>query len=100
MGYNNNSGNTFGNQPCLKDLVLGQTKINDSIKPCALISNGRIQTTGRGQVDTGHVQCTPVMYVERLSKCMGSPDVATGLTPERPVPLDTLTIVGVSKRNH
>jgi hypothetical protein len=31
MGYNNNSGNSFGNQPSLKDLVLGQTKINDSI---------------------------------------------------------------------
>ena len=31
MGYHNNSGNSFGNQPSLKDLVLRQTKINEKM---------------------------------------------------------------------
>jgi hypothetical protein len=30
-GYSNNFNNSFSNQPSLKDLVLGQTKINDNI---------------------------------------------------------------------
>jgi len=41
MGYNNNSGNSFGNQPFLKDLVLGQTKINDSINK-RIVANDKI----------------------------------------------------------
>ena len=41
MGYNNNSGNSFGNQPSLKDLVLGQTKINDSINK-RIVANDKI----------------------------------------------------------
>jgi len=41
MGYNNNSGSSFGNQPSLKDLVLGQTKINDSIDK-RIVANDKI----------------------------------------------------------
>jgi len=41
MGYNNNSGNSFGNQPSLKDLVLGQIKINDSINK-RIVGNDKI----------------------------------------------------------
>jgi len=41
MGYNNNSGHSFGNQPSLKDLVLGQTKINDSINK-RIVANDKI----------------------------------------------------------
>jgi len=41
MGYNNNSSNSFGNQPSLKALVLGQTKINDSINK-RIVGNDKI----------------------------------------------------------
>jgi len=41
MGYNNNSGNSFGNQPSIRDLVLGQTKINDSINKW-IVANDKI----------------------------------------------------------
>jgi len=41
MGYNNNSGISFGNKPSLKDLVLGQTKINDSINK-RIVDNDKI----------------------------------------------------------
>ena len=41
MGYNNNSSNSFGNQPSLKDLVLGQTKINDNINK-RIVANYKI----------------------------------------------------------
>jgi len=41
MGYNNNSGNSFGNQPSLKGLVLGQTNINDSINK-RIVANDKI----------------------------------------------------------
>ena len=41
MGYNSNSFNYFGNQPSLRDLVLGQTKINDSINK-RIVANDKI----------------------------------------------------------
>jgi len=41
MGYNNNSSNSFGNEPSHKDLVLGQTKINDSINK-KIVANDNI----------------------------------------------------------
>ena len=41
MGYNNNFGNSFGNLPSLSDLVLGQTKINDSINK-TIVANDKI----------------------------------------------------------
>jgi len=41
MGYYNNSGKSFGNQPSLKDLVLGQTNINDSINK-RIVANDKI----------------------------------------------------------
>ena len=41
MGYNNNSGNSFGNRPSLRDLVLSQTKINDSINK-RIVANDKI----------------------------------------------------------
>ena len=34
----------------------------------ASISNSHLQTTGRGQVGTGRVQCTPDQYVESIAK--------------------------------
>jgi len=41
MAYNNNSSNSFGNQPSLRDLVLGQTKINNSIDK-RIVANDKI----------------------------------------------------------
>jgi len=51
MGYNNNSSNSFGNQPSLKDLVLGQTKTNDSINK-RFMANDKILETLSGKMDS------------------------------------------------
>jgi hypothetical protein len=40
-GYNNNFNNSYNNQPSLKDLVLGQSKINDSINK-KMMANDKI----------------------------------------------------------
>jgi hypothetical protein len=40
-GYNQNFNNSFGNQPSLRDLVLGQSKINDSINK-KMMANDKI----------------------------------------------------------
>jgi len=51
MGYNNISGNSFGNLPSLKDLVLGQTKINDSINK-RIVANDKILESLREKMDS------------------------------------------------
>ena len=40
-GYNNDFNNNYNSQPSLKDLVLGQSKINDSINK-KLLANDKI----------------------------------------------------------
>ena len=50
MSYNNNSGNSFGNQPSLRDLVLCQTKINDSINK-RIVANDKILESPSEKMD-------------------------------------------------
>jgi len=50
MGYNNTSDNSFGNQPSLRDIVLGQTKINDSINK-RIVANDKILESPSEKMD-------------------------------------------------
>jgi len=51
MGYNNNFGNSFGNQPSLKYLVLGQTKMNDRINK-RIVANDKILESHSEKIDS------------------------------------------------
>jgi len=50
-GYSNNFNNSFSNQPSLKDLVLGQTNINDSISK-KMMANDKILESLSEKIDS------------------------------------------------
>src|SRR5919205_2240771 len=52
-GYSHNFNNSFGNQPSLRDLILGQSKINDSINK-KMMANDKILENLSEKLDSFH----------------------------------------------
>jgi len=101
MGYNNNFGNSFGNQPSLKDLLLGQTKINDSINK-RIVAKDKILESLSEKMDNFNSAIKNQLRFNKMLETQLAQLVATvpsyeqGRIPGKPKdPLDSVKLVSM-----
>ena len=99
MGYNNNSGNSFGNQPSLRDLVLGQTKINYSINK-RIVANDKILESLSEKMDSfnsaikNQLSFNKMLETQLAQLAAAVPSYEQGRIPRKPKdPLESVKIV-------
>jgi len=99
MGYNNNSGNSFSNQPSPTDLVLGQTKFNDSINK-RIVANDKILESLSKKMDTfnsaikNQLSFNKMLETQLAQLATAVPSYEQGRIPGKPEdPLEFVKIV-------